>query len=222
MCENLRLNVIAAVGMSGRQRCDDIKAQLDAVSDQIKQAERAQHEQQHDTTAAAATAHPSSSALDRNHASSKALKRSVSPPVLDSRSESPAKQGDDLETKVPADKHEKKRKRRPDSLPNSETDLRSQEGQETKRHRGGEREGRKKTTREVPINKAPGGKDSKRTAEDISGDAARGRHRPAGEEAEVVQKEGNQAVEGVNDLPRLKKKRHLLYKQLQEARQQVL
>lgn len=213
----LCLTVVAAVGMNGRQRCDDIKAQLDVVSDQIKQAERAQHEQQHDLTAAAATAHSTSSSIDHNHTTSRASSRSVSPPALDSRSASPARQDDDLETKVPGGKQEKKRKRTPESLP----DPRSKGEHEKKRHRAAERDGSKKTTRQVPIEEAPGDKDRKRTAGDISADV-RGGHRPAGKEVEAAQKKGNPAVGGVNELPQLKKKRHLLYKQLQEARQQVV
>lgn len=210
--------------MNGRQRCDDIKAQLDIVSSQIKQAEHAQHEQQHDMTAAAAaaTAYAPSSSADHNYTTSRASTRSVSPPALDSRSESPSRQDDNLETKVPAGKEEKKRKRRPKSLLDSETDPRSkEEEQEKKRHRAAGRDGCKKATREVPIKEAPGGKDRKRTAGDISANEARGRHRLAGEEVAAAQKEGNPAVGVVNDLPQLKKKRHLLYKQLQDARQQV-
>ena len=43
----------------GRQRCDDIKAQLDAVSVQIKQAEQAQHAQHDPSQAPPATRQPS-------------------------------------------------------------------------------------------------------------------------------------------------------------------
>lgn len=212
--------VVAAVGVSGRRRCDDIKAQLDVASDQIKQAERAQHEHQHEPAAAA---HPTSSSAEQKHASSRASSRSVSPEALNYPSESPARQLDDLKTKVPSGQQEKKRKRSPRSLPNPETEPRSREEQERKRYRAAGREGSsKKSTKEVPIEKAPGGKHRKHTAGDISADPARGRHRPGSEEVEAAQKEGSQAVGIVNELPQLKKKRHLLYKQLQEARQQVI
>ena len=78
--------------------------------------------------------------------------------------------------------------------------------------------------REVPVKKVseklPDGKQRKHIAGDIRADAARGKQGPTSKE-EVASKEEVQAVKGPKDLPQLKKKRHLLYKQLQEARQQV-
>ena len=213
--------------MNGRQRCDEIKAQLDTVSDQIKEAERAQHEQQHDMTAAAGTADPSSSSIEQSRDTDPGRRsgrstKSVTPVALGRPSTSPARQPEDLAAKVPSGKPEKKRKRDAEKSPDPETDSRSRQEQEKKRHRAGERDGTKKATRELPVEKLPGSKNRKHTAGDKPANAARGGHSPASEEeAKAAPKEGDQAAQGPKDLPQLKKKRHLLYKQLQEARQQV-
>lgn len=207
--------------MNGRQRCDDIKAQLDTVSDQIKEAERAQHEQQHDSNAAAVTVDQFSTST---HPKTGTPTRSVNPD-LDHCSESPAGQSDDSAAKAPLPGHQdKKRKRRFETSPEPEKNIRAEEDQEKKRQRTAEREEVKTAIREVPVKKVseklPDGKQRKHKAGDIPADAARGRHGPTSKEA-VAPKEEVQAVQGPKDLPQLKKKRHLLYKQLQEARQQV-
>ena len=222
---DFNLYVAAAASMNGRQRCDDMKAQLDNVSDQIKQAERAKHDQQHDLAAAAATEHPSSSSTGPKPGKPS---RSVSPD-LNHRSESPAKQPvDDSAANAPFGNQDKKRKRHPEKSPDPEKDSRAKEDQEKKRHRASEREGVKKAAREPPAKKVPeklqkklpGGKQRKHTAGDKTADAAESRHTHADKEVEGLPKESVQA-EGPENLPQLKKKRHLLYKQLQEARQQV-
>lgn len=217
------LYVAAAASMNGRQRCDDLKAQLDTVSDQIKQAERAQHDEQHELAAAAATDHPSSSSIDPKPGKPK---RSVSPD-LNHRSESPARQPDDSAANAPFGNQDKKRKRHPEKPPDPK-DSRAKEDQEKKRDRASEREGVKKAAREPPSKKVPeklqkrlpGGKQRKHTAGDKTADSSEDRHSHADKEVEALPKDSVQAEDPKN-LPQLKKKRHLLYKQLQEARQQV-
>lgn len=227
MCSvsELYLHVAAAASMNGRSRCDDIKAQLDTVSDQIKQAERAQHEQQHESTAAAATVDPSSSSVNPKPGKPT---RSASPD-LNHPLEFPARQSDDLAANAPPGNQDKKRKRHSEKSPDPEEIFRAKAGQEKKRHRTAEREGVEKVTKELSVKKVleklpkklPDGEQRKHIAGDITADAAGGRHSLAAKEVEAPPTEGVQA-EGTKDLPQLKKKRHLLYKQLQEARQQVL
>ena len=214
--------------MNGRQRCDDMKAQLDTVSDQIKQAERAQHDQQHELAAAATTDNPSSSSIGPKPGTPT---RSVSPD-LNHRSESPARQPDDSAAKAPLGNEDKKRKRHSEKLPGPEKDSRAKADHEKKRRRAAETEGVKKAAREPPAKKVPeklpeklpkklpDGKQRKHTAGDMTADAAQGRHSLADKGVEALPKERLQA-EGPKNLPQLKKKRHLLYKQLQDARQQV-
>lgn len=223
----LYLYVAAAASMNGRSRCDDIKAQLDTVSDQIKQAERAQHEQQHEMTAAvaaAATVNPSSSYINPKPGQPA---RSASPD-LNHLSESPAKQSDDRAAKPLPSHQDKKRKRHSEKSPDPEESSRAKDDQEKKRHRTAGREEVKRVTKELSVKKVPeklpkkltDGEQRKHTAGAITAAAAGGRHSLADKEVQALPTEGVQA-EGPKDLPQLKKKRHLLYKQLQEARQQV-
>lgn len=207
--------------MNGRRRCDDMKAQLDTVSDQIKQAERAQHERQHELPAAAAAGTPSASSVDPKPR----ISRSMSP-ELDHRSESPGRQSDDSAAKAPSGK---KRKRNCEKLPAPGDDVSAKADREQMRQRAGEREGVKKATNQLPVKKlsekVSDGKKRKHAVGDIAADAARGRSSSADEVKEegewVACKEGIPGMEASRELPQLKKKRHILYKHLQEARQQV-
>lgn len=209
--------------MNGRRRCDDMKAQLDTVSDQIKQAERAQHDRQHELTAAAAVGAPSASSVD-----AKPRKSRSKSPELNPRSESPAGKSDDSAANAPSGHQDKKRKRVSEKSPDPENNVSPKEDREQMRQRATEREGVKKASKQLPVKKLskklPDGKKRKHAAGDIAADSARGRHSPADkEEVEegVAAKEGIPGMEAFKELPQLKKKRHLLYKQLQEARQQV-
>ena len=222
--------------MKGRQRCDDIKSQLDTVSDQIKQAEHAQHEQQRDSSRAAAKAvRPFSATTEPaqadEHSRSKRSSRSVSPaPITDPK---------DHESEDRShDKQEKKRKRhdhRSLEVSRPSDAVLAEDEQAKKRQRAPDSRGaNKKQTRELSVETLPGHRQRKGT-EKMTADASEQGASPAAafEEEEdkyrlpekdqgIRDENGGQAADGARELPQLKKKRHLLYKELQEARQQVL
>lgn len=210
--------------MNGRRRCDDMKAQLDTVSDQIKQAERAQHEKQHELPAAAAPAGTASASSGY----AKPRKSRSTSPELNPRSDSPAGQPNEPAARAPSGHQDQKRKRDLDKSPDPGDDLGSKEDREQARERATQREGVKKASKQLPAKKlskkVPDGKKRKHAAGDIPAETARGRHSPDDKEEEeegVASKEGTSGMEASRELPQLKKKRHLLYKQLQEAKQQV-
>ena len=205
--------------MKGKQCCDDIKAQLDQVSDQIKQAEHAQH----DSPAAAAPVSFSAAPRqlhDSVHGRSRSSSRSVSPVALDNLRGHRSR-------KLPS-KEEKKRKRNEQESFESQSDsgLRQQLDKK-KKPRPPEDRGSKKTAKELSVEKIPSSKQRKPKAGDINADAASRGTSPAASDEEEHQGEARvtkvkDKLVGVSkDLPQLKKKRHMLYKQLQDARQQV-
>lgn len=209
--------------MKGRQCCDDIKAQLDQVSDQIKQAEHAQHAEQRDSATAVAPV-PSSSAArqlhDAKHGRSRSSSRSVSPAALDDLR--------DQESNKLAPNREKKRKRDDHESSGSDSDSGLRDKHHEKKRAGPpEARGSKKTAKELPVEKLPGSKQRKAKAGDRKADAEGRRTSPVAPEEEDQAKarstkDQDKAVGGPKDLPQLKKKRHILYKQLQDSRQQVL
>ncbi|KAA6418527.1 MAG: hypothetical protein FRX49_11473 [Trebouxia sp. A1-2] len=210
----------AAKSSKGRQRCDDIKAQLDATSDQIKQAERAQHAQQDEPNLKATTPEPEQpqgSHLDRSKQSSK----TANPADLNDLRNHDQHLEASVAEELTAGMRQKKRKREagdighdPDPVSREGAAERATAGIQKKTNgseaRGGdEAQARDALSERLP----PGSRSAKPHTEEQRRDLAKQKIR------EKVQKVPKASQAG--DLSALKKKRHLLYGQLQEARQEI-
>ena len=239
---------VADASSKARDRCDDIKAQLDAVSDQIKQAEHAQHEADSkpatpDATSPSDPAQPHATKIDKSKRSSRSSSP-VDPTGFDrskrsSRSASPADPTDardpaqNLTRRQPegsqcheheraAGDHPKKKRKRAAVAPgDDEVQLREGSAERAmsdsqgrkRRYKAGAAGNNGASPEEGPAERAPGGRRGDKEEEE----ELRGKRKQGGQVKEGVVSKAPQA----GDLPGLKKKRHLLYGQLQEARQEV-
>lgn len=195
----------AAASTKGRQRCDDIKAQLDAVSVQIKQAERAQHDPVPDRHDSPDALSPSSTHVPNS--------RSVSPSdSVKPLGVGPRHHGGRARSQTPP-------KRAHHAQRGGETEEEHSAQQQAKRPKPASAD-------QVSGRTANGGKarpaakgNFKRPAEHIAAGEAKRHKQNHREPKDGKPDEPDQARPA--DLPGLKQKRRLLYGQLQEARQQV-
>ena len=215
-----RFCVAAAKSSKGRLRCDDIKDQLDATSDQIKQAERAQHAQQDEPnlkSTAPEPEQPHGSHLDRSKRSS----RSASPADPDDLRDLDQHHEASAAEKLTAGVRQNKRKREagnighdPEHVSREGSAERATAGIQKKTNGSEARGGDKAQTRDGPSERVPpGSRSAKPDKEKQTRDLAKQTGREKRGETPRAPQPG--------DLPALKKRRHLLYGQLQEARQEV-
>jgi len=213
-------SVAAAKSSKGRQRCDDIKAQLDATSDQIKQAERAQHAQQDEPNLKSTVPEPEQphgSHLDK----SKQSFRSENPADLNDLRDHDQRHEASAAEQLTAGVRQKKRKREagdighdPDPMSREGSAERATAGIQKKTNGSEARGGDKAQARDgSPERLPPGSRSAKPHTEEQRKDLAKQKGREKRGETPKAPQPG--------DLPALKKKRHLLYGQLQEARQEV-
>ncbi|KAL0017843.1 hypothetical protein WJX77_008034 [Trebouxia sp. C0004] len=209
----------AAKSSKGRQRCDDIKAQLDATSDQIKQAERAQHAQQDEPNLKSTAPEPEQPPGSHLNRSMRSFREGPAD-LKDLRDHDQQNEASAAE-KLTAGVRQKKRKRVAgdighdlDPVSREGSAERTTAGIQKKTNRPDARGGDKAQARDGSSERLPPGSHSATPhTEEQRRDLAKLKSREKRGETPKATQPG--------DLPALKKKRHLLYGQLQEARQEI-